>query len=80
MKIILAEYQESKKIILATSDVLKKYLLKNCFNFYLLNNRNFDKKLEIRTYVSLDQKQFESANLRYKHLKDCLSKINDKFI
>lgn len=80
MKIILAGYQESKKIILATSYLLKKYLPKNYFDVYFLNYGNFDKKLEIGTYVSLDQKQFGGSNSWCKYLKDYLSKINDKFI
>jgi hypothetical protein len=80
MKIILAGHQESKKIILATSYLLKKYLPKNYFDIYFLNYGNFDKKLEIGTYVSLDQKQFGGSDSWCKYLKDYLSKINDKFI
>jgi hypothetical protein len=80
MKIILMGHQESKKIILATSYLLKKYLPKNYFDVYFLNYGNFDKKLEIGTYVSLDQKQIGGSGSWCKYLKNYLLKINDKFI
>jgi len=80
MKIILAGHQESKKILQATSYLLKKYLPKNYFDIYFLNYGNFNKKLEIGTYVSLDQKQYKGAESWCKYLKNYLLKINDKFI
>jgi hypothetical protein len=79
MKVILVGYPGSKKIILASSYLINKYLPKN-FDIYFLNFGEYNEKIVRGNYVSLDDEQRGGVSSWSKYICNYLSSLNDEFI
>lgn len=77
MKIFLVGYEKSKKILPASSFLIKKYI-PNSFDVYFLN---YGKPVEIHhgTYLPLGDVQEGGSNSWSKYLINFLSSINDEY-
>lgn len=81
MKILLAGYEGSKKILPASSWLLNKYLLnKKEFDIYWLNYGDYDGKLFIGKYVKLDDRQIDGMGGWSRYLYNYISQLKDKYI
>jgi hypothetical protein len=78
MKIFLVGYEKSKKILPASSFLIKKYIPNN-FDIYFLN---FGKPVDLHhgTYLALADVQEGGSNSWSKYLINFLSSINDEYI
>lgn len=79
MKIILAGYEGSKKILAASSFLVSKYLGPG-FDVYWLNYGKYDGSLFAGQYIELDSEQKGGVGLWSKYLADYLEKINDDLV
>jgi hypothetical protein len=79
MKIILAGYPGSKKIIPISSYLLSKYT-QNHFTIYYLNYGNYEGKIYNAKYVMLDHVQKGGSGKWGFYLKKYLKSIDDKYV
>ena len=79
MKVILVGYEESKKILSATSYLHKKYLTDD-FDIFYLNYGQFYGELSVGTYISLDEIQVGGSSSWSKYIIQYLNTIDDEFI
>ena len=79
MKIILAGYEGSKKILSTTSFLYKKYIPSD-FDIFYLNYGKFSGELETGTYISLDDQQKGGSSSWSRYLVNYLKSLDDEFV
>jgi hypothetical protein len=79
MKTILVGYEGSKKILAASSYLLKKYMPGE-FDFFFLNYGDYIGELITGHYIPLDSEQKGGSDSWSKYLVEYLSKVTDDFI
>jgi hypothetical protein len=79
MKTILVGYEGSKKILAASSYLLKKYMPGE-FEFFFLNYGDYTGDLVTGSYIALDDVQKGGTDAWSKYLINYLSKVSDDFI
>lgn len=78
IKVILAGYEGSKKILSASSYLINKYL--KGFDVYFLNYGDYNGQLFCGTYISLDTEQKDGTNSWSKYIADYLRRLEDEYI